>query len=131
MSYRTKKCTVCWCVHASFSPEILHAGAVKGLQSVYSPLNETLYHNNDLLNTCVPMRKDQQTQELTVVSVCDVFHALKTQFTWHASNYKVYKLHQGCIFVYQKEALKRRVTTDKELWLLCVCWIVSVGLCLL
>ena len=77
------------------------------------------------------MRKDQQTQELTVVSACDVFHALKTQFTWHASKYKVYKLHQGCIFVYQKEALKRRVTTDEELWLLCVCWIVSVGLCLL
>ena len=105
------------------------------LQSLYSPLNETLYHNNDLLNTCMPMRKDQQTRQLTVASVCDVFRALKTQFTWHASKYKVYKLHLRCIFVFQKEALKRRVTTDKEAWLLClldcICWIVSVGLCLL
>ena len=32
--YRTGKYTVCRCVHASFSSEILHAGAVKGLMDV-------------------------------------------------------------------------------------------------
>ena len=31
MCYRTRKYTVCRCAHASFSPEILQASAVKGL----------------------------------------------------------------------------------------------------
>ena len=35
MCYKTEKYTVCKCVRASFSPDILHAGAVKGLNLVH------------------------------------------------------------------------------------------------
>ena len=35
MCYRTRKQTVCRCVGASFSPEILQAGAVKGLTLLF------------------------------------------------------------------------------------------------
>ena len=34
MSDRTGKYTACRCMHTSFSPEILHAGAAKGLRAV-------------------------------------------------------------------------------------------------
>ena len=35
MCYRTGKYTVCRSVHASFRPDILQAGAVKGLIAMY------------------------------------------------------------------------------------------------
>ena len=40
MCYRTGKSTVCRSVRASFSPEILKAGAVKGLMKIISRASE-------------------------------------------------------------------------------------------
>ena len=86
MSYRTGKYTVCRCVHASFSLEILHAGAVKGLIST--------------LNT-----KGQQRLELPMVTR-----------TWHVCKYKGHKPHQKYILETEQNEKYENVMPQFVVW---------------
>ena len=49
--HRTGKCTICRRVRASFSPEVLQAGAVKGLKAFMAfrigAVNVTIEHDED------------------------------------------------------------------------------------
>ena len=51
MCYRTGKYTICRCIHPSFSPEVLQAGAVKGLKAFMAfrigAVNVTIEHDED------------------------------------------------------------------------------------